>query len=99
MLKALFDFKGSPLKKVYKAIMLIAIIVAIVIVGAGCMEIVDVAHMKEVLGMAKNAKLISGDVMMYMLKKYVVWALAVLAVGVACFYTLRAKDRKAQGIV
>lgn len=96
MLKTLFDFKGSTLKKIYKAIMLLGIIAAIVIAAFGIKEILNVAHMKEVFGLAKNAKLIAGDVMMYILKKYLVWSIAVIAVTTVCFYVLRAKDRKAQ---
>ena len=96
MLKTLFDFKGSTLKKIYKAVMLLGIIAAIVIAAFGIKEILDVKHMKEVLGLAKNAKLIAGDVMMFILKKYLVWSITVLAAATACFYILRAKDRKAQ---
>jgi len=96
MLKKLFDFKGSTLKKIYKAIMLLAIIAAIVIAAFGVKEILDVTHMKEVFGLPKTGRLIAGDVMLYVLKKYLVWSLAALAAGTVCFYVLRAKDRKAQ---
>jgi len=96
MLKKLFDFKGSTLKKIYKAIMLLAIIAAIVIAAFGVKEILDVTHMKEVFGLPKTGRLIAGDVMLYVLKKYLVWSLAALAAGTVCFYVLRAKDRQAQ---
>ena len=96
MLKTLFDFKGSTLKKIYKGMMLLGVVAAIVIAAFGIKEILDVKHMKEVLGLAKNAKLIAGDVMMYILKKYLVWSAAVLAAASVAFFVLRAKDRKAQ---
>lgn len=96
MLKSLFDFKGSTLKKIYKGIMLLGVVAAIVIAAFGIKEILDVKHMKEVLGLAKNAKLVAGDVMMFILKKYLVWSAAVLAVAGVAFFVLRAKDRKAQ---
>lgn len=93
MLKTLFDFRGSKLKKIYKAIMLLGIVIAIVIAAFGIKEILDVKHMKTVLGVTK---LIAGDVMLFVLKKYLVWSLAVLAAAAVAFYVLRAKDRKAQ---
>ena len=93
MLKKLFDFKGSTLKKIYRAIMLLAIVAAIVIAVFGIKEILDVKHMKTLMGVTR---LVAGDVMMYVLKKYLVWSIAVLAAGTVCFYILRAKDRKAQ---
>ena len=96
MFTSLFDFKGSKLKKTYRALMLVCIIVAIVIAALGIKEILNTAHMKEVFGLAKSAKLIAGDVMFYFLKKYLIWSLAVMAVATIGFYVLRAKDRKAQ---
>lgn len=93
MLKTLFDFKGSTLKKIYRAIMLLAIVAAIVIAAFGIKEILDVKHMKTVLGVTK---LVAGDVMLFILKKYLVWSIAALAAGTVCFYVLRAKDRKTQ---
>ena len=93
MLKKLFDFKGSTLKKIYRAIMLLAIVAAIVIAAFGIKEILDVKHMKTLMGVTR---LVAGDVMLYVLKKYLVWSIAVLAAGTVCFYILRAKDRKAQ---
>lgn len=93
MLKKLFDFKGSTLKKIYRAIMLLAIVAAIVIAAFGIKEILDVKHMKTLMGVTR---LVAGDVMMYVLKKYLVWSIAVLAAGTVCFYILRAKDRKVQ---
>jgi len=90
MLKKLFDFKGSTLKKIYKAIMLLAIIAAIVIAAFGVKEILDVTHMKEVFGLPKTGRLIAGDVMLYVLKKYLVWSLAALAAG---FVTVRIAGR------
>lgn len=93
MLKKLFDFKGSTLKKIYRAIMLLAIVAAIVIAAFGIKEILNVKHMKTLMGVTR---LVAGDVMLYVLKKYLVWSIAVLAAGTVCFYILRAKDRKAQ---
>ena len=93
MLKKLFDFKGCKLKKIYKGIMLLGIVVAIVIAAIGIKEILNVDHMKKVLDVTR---VIAGDVMMYLLKKYLVWSIAVLAVATGAYYYLRAKDRKAQ---
>ena len=87
MLKALFDFKGSTLKKIYRSIMLLGVIVAAAITAIGCKTIVDMNFMKETLGVKK---LVSGDVMLYLLKNYLVYALAVV------LFVLRAKDRKNQ---
>ena len=93
MLKKLFDFKGSKLKKIYKGLMLLGIIAAIVIAAFGIKEILDVKHMKTVLGVTR---VIAGDVMLYVLKKYLVWSIAIMAVTTVVYYYLRAKDRKAQ---
>ena len=93
MLKALFDFKGSTLKKIYRGITLLGIVVAAVIIAIGCKTVVDMPFMKEALGVKK---LISGDVMLYLFKNYVVYALIVLAVVAVAFFVLRAKDRKNQ---
>ncbi len=93
MLKALFDFKGSTLKKVYRGVTLLGVIVAAVITAIGCKTIVNMNFMKEALGVKK---LIAGDVMLYLLKNYLVYALAVLAVVAVVFFVLRAKDRKNQ---
>ena len=98
MLKALFDFKGSKLKKIYKGIMLLGVIVAIVIAVLGIREILDVVHMREIFGLPKTGRLIAGDIMLYVLKNYLVWSIAVLAVSGVAYYTLRAKDRKAQAV-
>lgn len=93
MLKKLFDFKGSTLKKIYKGVMLLGIIAAIAIAACGIKEILDVNHMKTVLGVTR---VIAGDVMFYLLKKYLVWSIVILVVATAAYYYLRAKDRKAQ---
>lgn len=92
MLKKLFDFSGSKKMKLAHAILLVGIIAAIVITAFGIKEILDVKHMKTVLGVSK---LIMGDVALFLVKKYLVWALPVLAVSVAAFLTMRYQDNKA----
>ena len=92
MLKKLFDFSGSKKMKLARAILLVGIIAAIVITAFGIKEILDVKHMKTVLGVTKP---IMGDVALYLVKKYLVWALPVLAAGIAAFLILRYQDNKA----
>ena len=92
MLKKLFDFSGSKKMKLARVILLVGIIAAIVITAFGIKEILDVKHMKTVLGVST---LIMGDVALFLVKKYLVWALLVLAVGIAAFLTLRYQENKA----
>ena len=96
MLKNLFDFKVSKTMRVAKIVLLVALIAAIVIAAIGIVQAVDVAGMKELLGMAKNQRLIAKDVMFYLLKNYLIWSVLILAVGGGVYYTLKVKDRKAQ---
>lgn len=91
MLKKLFDFEGSKQRKLAKIILLVGMLVAIVITAFGVKEILDVNHMKTVLD---ASRLIMGDVALFLLKKYLVWALLILAVALIAFYTLRYLDNK-----
>lgn len=93
MLKSLFDFSGSKQRKLARLCLLVGILVAVVIFAFGIKEILDVPHMKEVLGATRP---IMGDVLLYLSKKYLVWALPILAAGIAAFYTLRYLDNKKQ---
>lgn len=93
MLKKLFDFKGSKLLVCARIVLLVAILAAIVIAGFGIAEILDVKHMKEVLGVARP---LMGDVLMFLLKKYLGWALLILFGGIGAFVTMRYMDNKAQ---
>lgn len=86
MLKKLFDFKMSKQMVIAKVFMLVCMVAAIVITCFGFREIVDVPHMKEVLDMRF---LPMGDVLLYLLRKYLVWALALLFVGIGAFVTVR----------
>ena len=86
MLKKLFNFKMSKNVACAKAFMLVCMVAAIVITFFGLKEIVDVKHMKEVLDAARP---LMGDVLLYLLKKYLVWALLVLFAGVATFVGVR----------
>jgi len=93
MLKKLFDFRGSKLMICARIILLAAIVVAIVITGFGIAEILDVKHIKEVLGVSRP---LMGDVLMFLLKKYLSWALLILFGGIGAFVTMRYMDNKAQ---
>ena len=91
MLKKLFNFKMSKNVACAKAFMLVCMVAAIVITFFGLKEIVDVKHMKEVLDATRP---LMGDVLLYLLKKYLVWALVVLFTGVVTFVTVRFVDNK-----
>lgn len=93
MLKKLFDFRGSKLMICARIILLAAILAAIVIAGFGIAEILDVKHMKEVLAVGRP---LMGDVLMFLLKKYLSWALLILFGGIGAFVTMRYMDNKAQ---
>ena len=86
MFKKLFNFKMSKQMVMAKAFMLVCMAVAIVVTFLGLKEIVDVKHMKEVLDVTRP---LMGDVLLYLLKKYLVWALLVLFAGVAAFLGVR----------
>lgn len=86
MLKKLFNFKMSKQMVMAKVFMLVCMAVAIVVTFLGLREIVDVKHMKEVLDATRP---LMGDVLLYLLKKYLVWALLVLFAGVASFVGVR----------
>lgn len=91
MLKKLFDFKGSKLMTSARIVLLLCMLVAIVITGFGIKEILDVPHMKEVLDATRPTM---GDVLVYLTKKYLVWALPVLFGGIIAFVTMRYYDNK-----
>lgn len=93
MLKKLFDFSGSTKMKLAHAVRLVGILAAIVIFAFGAKEIMDVKHMKEVLDVSK---LIMGDVLLFLTKKYLVWVALCLVAGFCGFFVLRHQDRKAQ---
>ena len=86
MLKELFDFRLSKPLLIAKIAMLVCMIVAIVITFFGLKEITDVKHMKAVLDAARPEM---GAVLLYLLKKYLIWALLVLFGGVGAFLTVR----------
>ena len=86
MFKKLFDFKMSKQMVLAKIFMLVCMVAAIVVTFLGLREIVDVKHMKEVLDATRP---LMGDVLLYLLKKYLVWALLVLFAGVATFVGVR----------
>lgn len=86
MLKKLFDFKLSKPLLIAKIIMLICFAVAIVITWFGLKEIIDVKHMKAVLEAARPAM---GDVLLYLVKKYVGWAALIAGVGGVGYLTIR----------
>ena len=93
MLKNLFDFSGSTRMKLAHALRLVGIVAAIVIFAFGAKEIMDVKHMKDVLDVSK---LIMRDVLLFLCKKYLVWVLLCLLVGIGGFYTLRFLDNREQ---
>ncbi len=93
MLKKLFDFSGSTKMKLAHAVRLVGILAAIVIFAFGAKEIMDVKHMKAVLDVTK---LIMGDVLLFLTKKYLVWVALCLVLGIGGFYTLRYLDHKDQ---
>ena len=91
MLKSLFNFKVSKQMKVAKIILIVGILAAIVITAFGLVEIMDVKLMKELQGVARPTM---GGVMMFLLQKYLVWALLILAIAVATFVYIRYKENK-----
>lgn len=93
MLKKLFDFKGSKLMIIARIILLVSILAAIVITAFGIKEILDVPHMKEILDAARPTM---GQVALFLVKKYLVWALPVLFAGIIAFVTMRYVDNKSQ---
>lgn len=93
MLKTLFDFKVSKQMRLAKIILIVGLLAAIVITAIGLVEIMDVAAMKTVLGVTK---LIMGDVLLFLLKKYLIWALLILAAALTTFYTTRYLENKKQ---
>lgn len=86
MLKKLFDFKLSKPLLIAKIAMLVCFIAAIVITWFGLKEIMDIPHMKEVLGVGRP---LMKDVLIYLLKKYMGYAVAVAAVGGAGYLITR----------
>jgi len=91
MLKKLFDFKVSKQMKLAKIILLVGLLAAIVITAIGLVEIMDVKAMKAVLGVTK---LVMGDVMIFLLKKYLGWALLIFAVVLGYYLITRYHDNK-----
>lgn len=91
MLKKLFDFKVSSRMKAAKAILLLGMLAAIAIVAAGLVEVMDIAGMKAALG---ATKLVAGDVFLFLLKKYLGWALLVFAAVLAVYLGIRYQDNK-----
>ncbi len=91
MLKNLFNFKVSEKLLVAKIVMLVGMLAAIVITAFGLVEIMDVKLMKEVLGATRP---LMGDVMLFLLKKYLVWALLILAAVVSFFLVTRYQENK-----
>lgn len=86
MFKKLFNFKLSKQMVIAKVFMLVCMAVAIVVTFLGLKEIVDVPHMKAVLDATRP---LMGDVLLYLLKKYLVWALLVLFAGIGTYLTVR----------
>lgn len=84
MLKKLFDFKLSKPLLIAKIVMLVCFVAAIVITYFGLKEIVDVKHMKTVLEATKPTM---GQVLVYLLKKYEIWA-GLLVVGGGAGYLI-----------
>ncbi len=91
MLKKLFDFKVSKQMLVAKIILIAGLLAAIVITAFGLVEIMDVKLMKEILGATRP---LMGDVLLFLLKKYLVWALLIVAVVVGYFMAARYQDNK-----
>ncbi|MBQ7139279.1 MAG: hypothetical protein IJO39_09845 [Clostridia bacterium] len=89
MLKKLFDFKLSKPLLIAKVFMLVCFVAAIVITWFGLVEIMDVKHMKEVLDATRPTM---GGVLLYLVKKYLGWAVLVAAVGGAGYIVTRYKE-------
>ena len=86
MLKKLFDFKLSKPLLIAKIFMLVCFAAAIVITWFGLKEVVDVKHMKEVLNVNR---VLMKDVLIFLAKKYLGWALLCVAAGGAGYLTTR----------
>ena len=91
MLKKLFDFKVSKQMKLAKIILILGLLAAIVITAIGLVEIMDIAAMKAALDVTK---LVMGDVMVFLLKKYLGWALLIFAVVLGYYLFVRYLDNK-----
>ena len=91
MLKKLFDFKVSNRMKLAKIILIVGMLAAIVITALGLVEIMDIAAMKTALGVTK---LVAGDVFLFVLKKYLSWALLVFAVVLGYYLFVRYQENK-----
>lgn len=91
MLKKLFDFKVSKRMKVAKVILILGLLAAIAIVAVGLVEIMDVKALKALLGVTKLA---AGDVFLFVLKKYLSWALLIIAAAAGVFLTVRYQENK-----
>jgi len=91
MLKKLFDFKVSKQIKLAKIILILGLLAAIVITAIGLVEIMDIAAMKAALDVTK---LVMGDVMVFLLKKYLGWALLIFAVVLGYYLFVRYLDNK-----
>ena len=89
MLKKLFDFKLSKPLLIAKIFMLVCFIAAIVITWFGLVEIMDVKHMKELLDATRPTM---GGVLLYLVKKYLGWAVLVAAVGGVGYIVTRYKE-------
>lgn len=92
MLKKLFDFKGSKLMITARIVLLVCLLAAIVITAFGIKEILDVPHMKDLLGVARPTL---AQVLTVLAQKYLVFSLPVLFGGIAAFVTMRYYDNKA----
>ena len=91
MLKKLFDFKVSKQMRLAKILVIVGLLAAIAITAVGIREIMNVKAMKEVLGVTK---LIMGDVLVFLLKKYLGWALLIVAAVLAVYVLVRYQDNK-----
>lgn len=89
MLKKLFDFKLSKPLLIAKIFMLVCFVAAIVITWFGLVEIMDVKHMKEVLDATRPTM---GGVLLYLVKKYLGWAMLVAAIGGVGYIVTRYKE-------
>ena len=91
MLKKLFDFKVSKQMRLAKILVIVGLLAAIAIAAVGIREIMNVKAMKEVLGVTK---LIMGDVLVFLLKEYLGWALLIVAAVLAVYVAVRYQENK-----
>lgn len=91
---AWFGVGESKLLVLARSLRTVGILIAVVITAFGVVEALNTTKMKAIFGLAKHQKLIAGDVMLYILVNYLVYALLALGIGVVCFYFFRYKDRK-----